>query len=169
MGSVSIAAGSLYTPAMYSYITTLHNDRSKVIVYDRNNNILYAGTFDTSVWEVSFQLRAGDGTEGTNFGCGEATQIPFMEELKSDDMVPDRVWASASTVATLVVIDVGATEICLSAAYEGTYDSNFPATTYEPQNGYIYTSFNEKVGGTDAHVFKSQYRGPRGRLTDATP
>eukprot|EP00961_Rhodomonas_salina_P173141 2334848-Rhodomonas_salina.1 len=59
-----------------------------------------------------------------------------------------------NNAATLVVIDIGATEICISAAYEGTYNSNFPALTYEPQNGYIYTSFNEKIGGQDTHVFK---------------
>eukprot|EP00961_Rhodomonas_salina_P142131 1914001-Rhodomonas_salina.1 len=153
MGSVSVAAGSLDPPARYSYITTLHNDRSKLVVYDDVNELLYVGTLDTSEWEVSFHLRAGDGTVGTNYGCGDATQIPIMEELKSDDIVPDRAWASASTVATLVLVDIGATEICLSAAYEGTYNSNFPATTYEPHNGYLYASFWEKTGGMDAHVF----------------
>eukprot|EP00961_Rhodomonas_salina_P293162 3933522-Rhodomonas_salina.1 len=154
MGSVGLAAGSLYTPVWYSYITTLQNDRSKVIVNDHVNNLLYVGTLDTSTWEIFFHLKAGSGTLGTNYGCGDATEIPSLRDLKSDDIIPNRVWSTPNGIAEMLTIDIGTTEICLSAAYTGTYNSNFVATTSETQNGYIYTSFNEKIGGVDAHVFK---------------
>eukprot|EP00961_Rhodomonas_salina_P037411 502566-Rhodomonas_salina.2 len=154
MGSVSVASSTTYTPGRYLSITTLHNDRSKLVVYDDINNFLYTGTLNTSVWEVSFHLRAGSGTMGTNYGCGDATQVPGMRDMKWDDIVPDRAWALVGTAATLVLIDIGATEICISAAYEGTYNSNFLSLTSVPLNGYIYTSFNEKSGEKYAHVFK---------------
>eukprot|EP00961_Rhodomonas_salina_P012161 163546-Rhodomonas_salina.1 len=154
MGSISVAAGSLDPPATYSYITTLHNDRSKVIVNDHINNLLYVGTLDTFTWEIFFHLKAGSGAQGTNYGCGDATEIPSLRALKSDDIVPNRVWSIPNGIAEMLTIDIGTTEICLSAAYTGTYNSNFIATTSEIQNGYIYTSFNEKIGGLDAHVFK---------------